>query len=395
MHTNRTIFACQSPFSLEAKSNQLAGLSLGVKDLFDMAGLPTAAGNPDWLRTHETPKATASVVLRLLEAGAEFIGKTQTDEIAYSLNGTNQHYGTPLNPAAPERIPGGSSSGSAVAVANGSIDIGLGTDTGGSIRVPASYNGLFGLRTTHGLVPLDNTVPLSPMFDTVGWMTRDIDTMQKVSSCLLSEQKVTTYQSVAVLVPEVNGVTLWRPEHQAWLDKQSSVTQVNIVRLNHEWLAGASECFRTLQGYTLWQQHQAWITQYQPTFAPDIKQRLDWCQSLSIAEYQQALSQQQQFIADIESWFAKVDCIVMPTTPSAAPKLNASADWMANYRSELMGLTAPAGLAGLPQLHLPVLTDEQAPFGLSLLGKKYSELSLIHLAKSLSANVSVFSGEGV
>ena len=166
----------------------LSGLRLAVKDLFHMAGLPTSAGNPTWLATHPIPTKTASSVAALLNAGANFCGKTMTDELAYSLNGQNIHYGTPSNPVTPDRLPGGSSSGSAVAVASGLADIGLGTDTGGSIRVPASYNGLFGLRPTHGVIPSDNMVALAPSFDTVGWLTKDLTTLAKIASILLKSK---------------------------------------------------------------------------------------------------------------------------------------------------------------------------------------------------------------
>src|SRR5690606_37246293 len=168
-----------------ALTGPLAGLRLAVKDLFDVAGMPTGAGNPRWLETHEAPDADAEAVARLRAAGASLVGKTITDELAWSLNGSNAHYGTPDNPAAPGRLPGGSSSGSASAVASGLADIGLGTDTGGSIRVPASYCGLFGLRPTHGRVPLEGAVPLAASFDTAGVFTRDAATLRKASETLL------------------------------------------------------------------------------------------------------------------------------------------------------------------------------------------------------------------
>ena len=175
-----------------SQSDTLANLGLAVKDLFHVAGLPTAAGNPDWLATHTLPTQTNSTVEKLLLAGAVFKGKTITDELAYSLHGQNKHYAPLVNPVAPAHIAGGSSSGSAVAVSAHLADIGLGTDTGGSIRVPASYQGLWGLRTTHGTVPCDNMVELAPSFDTVGWMTRDIDTLIKVSQVVIDKQTQTS-----------------------------------------------------------------------------------------------------------------------------------------------------------------------------------------------------------
>src|SRR6187401_2279204 len=156
-----------------AAQGPLAGLTFGLKDIYDIAGHKTGFGSPDWLGTHEVASRTASVATRLLGAGATMVGKTHTEEMAFSLTGKNAHYGTPLNPAAPGRIPGGSSSGSASAVAGHLVDFAIGSDTGGSVRAPASFCGIYGIRPTHGRIALDGVCPLAPMFDTCGWFARD------------------------------------------------------------------------------------------------------------------------------------------------------------------------------------------------------------------------------
>ena len=168
-----------------APAGPLHGLTFAVKDVYDIAGHRTGNGNPVWLDTHPPAARTASAVERLLAAGATMVGKTQTDELAYSLNGENVHYGTPTNPRAPGRIPGGSSSGSAVAVAGGLVDFALGTDCGGSVRLPASYCGIYGIRTSHGLVPIDGVADLAASFDTVGWFARDAAMMRRVGDVML------------------------------------------------------------------------------------------------------------------------------------------------------------------------------------------------------------------
>lgn len=367
-------------------SGSLAGLRLGVKDLFHIAGLPTAAGNPDWLASHPVPEQTSPVVMQLLGAGAELIGKTQTDELAYSLNGLNIHYGAPLNPHCPERLPGGSSSGSAVAVVAGDIDIGLGSDTGGSIRVPASYNGLFGIRTSHGLISREQMVPLAPLFDSVGWLTRDAKTLAQVGEVLLPDHLPRSFEykslRIALLLP-FQDRALWTPAHQAWLNNQLLLQNSQSIALNSAWLSRASQCFRTLQGRAIWHTHGDWITAHNPSFAPDIHARLQWCATLTEADQRAAEIERASLCADINSWFAHVDLILLPTTPGAAPLLSAKTDWMDSYRSQLMGLTAPAGLAGLPQVHLPVLMDQNAPCGISLLGKAGSDKALLQLACEL------------
>lgn len=377
----------------------LLGLRLAVKDLFHIAGLPTGAGNPDWLASHPTPDTTSPVVSALMDAGAELVAKTLTDELAYSLNGRNIHYGTPQNPQCLDRLPGGSSTGSAVAVAAGEADIGLGTDTGGSIRIPASYNGLFGIRTSHGRLSTDAMVPLAPRFDAVGWMTRDAATLARVGDVLLPPEpgpvtpKAPT--RVTVLQPELEGVALWRAEHDAWLGRQQQVisparpgsrtlSEVRRLPIASDWLVRASECFRILQGRAIWRTHGDWITRHKPVFAPDIKLRLDWCRQLSKDDERRAETGRLDFERDILGWFEGADALLLPTTPGPAPKLSANSDWMANYRSQLMGLTAAAGLAGLPQVHLPVLSLESAPAGLSLLGPVGSDRSLLKMAEQLA-----------
>lgn len=133
-----------------------------------MDGYVTGFGNPDWARTHPPAKTTAPTVLALLRAGATSVGKTVMDEMAYSINGENAHYGTPKNPCASDRIPGGSSSGSAVAVGANLVDFSLGTDTGGSVRVPAAFCKIHGFRPSHGVVSVDGVIPMAQSFDTVG-----------------------------------------------------------------------------------------------------------------------------------------------------------------------------------------------------------------------------------
>ena len=170
-----------------AGDGPLAGLAFGAKDVFHIAGTPTGFGHPAWLATHEPPTETAAAVRRLLDAGADLIGKTHTDEMAYSLTGENVHYGTPVNVRAPDRIPGGSSNGSAAAVAAGLVDFAIGTDCGGSVRLPASYCGILGMRPTVDRVPLDGVIPFGPPFDVAGWFARDADLLEKVGRVLLAD----------------------------------------------------------------------------------------------------------------------------------------------------------------------------------------------------------------
>lgn len=363
------------------KTSLLAGLRLAVKDLFHIANVPTTAGNPHWLKTHDTPRNTSSVVTTLLQNGAQLVGKTITDELAYSLNGQNMHYGTPINYHAPDRLPGGSSSGSAVAVAQGSADIGLGTDTGGSIRVPASYNGLFGIRPTHNVIAVDNLVALAPGFDTVGWLTRDLATLHDVASLLLADCNL-PLQKTGVYFPELNTLASHETDVLAFINRAKTM-EILPADLPSFVLNTASESFRVLQGRQIWREHGAWIADHNPTFSPDIVARLQWCAGLSDADEARAgisAGEINQYVAGI---LDKHSIIILPTTPGPAPLLSTPTDELAQYRNNLMSMTAIAGLGGLPQLHIPLSTPSGLPAGVSLIGKKYSDLSLMTLASEL------------
>ena len=363
----------------------LSGLRLGVKDLFHIAGIPTTAGNPDWMASHPQPaKHTAPSVKALLKAGATLIGKTLSDELAYSLEGINKHYGTPTNLKAPNRIPGGSSSGSAVAVANESIDIGLGTDTAGSIRVPASYNGLYGLRPSHGVVSCEHIIALAPRFDTVGWMTRDFSTMTRVAEVLLPSQA--NHNLSHLVVCKIAELEFWTEAFQPLLTTiASQFESIRYVNISTEDLAQGNAAFRVLQGREIWRVHGQWIESQQPDLATEIKDRFSWCQSLSADDEKQAESQAQEFIdfwhTDILS--GKDQVLMLPTTPGAAPLLNTSASELLEYRTKLLSLTTPASLTKAPQISLPYLSSEQAPWGVSLMSRHGCDRALLDYAKKL------------
>lgn len=375
----------------EVSSTPLNNMRLAVKDLFDVKGIATSAGNPDWLRTHALASNTNSTVATLLANGALYQGKTLTDELAYSLNGQNVHFPQLINPVTPERIAGGSSSGSAVAVSANLADIGLGTDTGGSIRVPASYNGLFGLRTSHGILTCDNMVPLAPSFDTIGWMCKDIETLEKVAQTVLPAASNSNNKDLNASVKPLTfclannllGESEQAAEINLWTENLAStahsVERVDIDTSTHK----ISKTFRTLQGYEIWQQHGQWILQTQPSFGSDIQQRFDWCKNITEHEYEIAQKQQTLFCHYIKKCFQRYDLIIIPTTPGRAPLLDMAASKLSSYRNNLLTFTAIAGLAGLPQIHLPLFRINGAPCGLSLIAPKNQDLRLIHIAKTL------------
>jgi Asp-tRNA(Asn)/Glu-tRNA(Gln) amidotransferase A subunit family amidase len=382
----------QSPFvtqqspahSTHSATGSLSNLRLAVKDLFDVEGLLTGAGNPDWQNQHPVATETASSVKKLLDHGAQWVGKTITDELAYSLNGNNIHFPPLHNVLDEQRICGGSSSGSAVAVGEHFADIGLGTDTGGSIRVPASYNGLFGLRHTHGVIATDGLVSLAPSFDTVGWMTRDIKTLEQVAQVLLpQEQLLRSFEMPRFCLME-SAVEQCEFAQLVtdWLKQTPQLSDYAFADINFETLQIASNAFRVLQGREIWQTHGQWIQQRSPTFAKDIKSRLDWCSTLTKADELAAVDQQQHFIRLLKTVLDEKGFIIMPTTPGAAPLRDCDEQVLAQYRNRLLSFTCVAGLAGLPQLHIPLFIDGNQAFGISIIGQKNRDWDLIQIAKT-------------
>ncbi len=381
MSEDKSVFTWVNDAPVETTDMPLSGLRLAVKDLYHIKGLPTGAGNPTWLESHEIPNQTSPLVQTLLDNGVTLIAKTQTDELAYSLNGNNMHYGVALNANAPDRLTGGSSSGSASAVSQGLADIGLGSDTGGSIRVPASYCGLYGLRTTHGLLSLNEVVPLAPSFDTAGWFCRNIETYEKVAEVLFADLHENLPNKATLIQSSSEEHAAWNQAGKDWLNsKQDYFTETQTIEVSEEWFAKASEAFRTLQGREIWQTHGEWITEHKPVFAEDIQTRFDWCSTLNDADEEQARKNKENLIDDISSWCLDDSWVaVFPTTPGAAPLINASVESLVPYRNQLMGLTSPAGLAGWPQMHIPVLQDQDAPWGMSLLGRARCDKALLGL----------------
>lgn len=361
----------------------LSGLTCGVKDLYDFAGHVTGYGNPDWLKTHAPAPKNAAAVDLLLDAGVRCIGKTHTDEIAYSLMGVNAHYGTPTNSAAPERVPGGSSSGSAAATAAGLVDIGLGSDTGGSVRLPASFCGLYGMRASHGRISLQGARPLAPSFDCVGWFTKNLRTFEKTALAFGLDNKTT--QNVELLLPE----DVWA---LADAEVQSALKPV-LARLERlhgkaspiviapDGLASWRELFRRHQAFEIWQCHGRWIERHNPAFGPGVKERFELARSITTEEFLRARDQRATILRRMDEILAPDRILLMPTAPGPAPRRDANLAALEDFRAQALAMLCIAGLARLPQFNLPAASAEGAPTGLSLVGAHNRDETLIALAR--------------
>lgn len=362
---------------------QLAGLTVAVKDNFDIAGTITGAGNPEYAQDQSPAPANAAVVNTLLENGAAITGKTHMDELAYSLMGLNARYGVPLNTAAPLRVPGGSSSGSASAVAANLADIGLGTDTGGSVRLPASFCGLYGWRSTHGLMSPEGMVPLAASYDVSGFFTRDRDLMERIIS--IFAPSTTNTGDLRYWAP----ADLWASPMDETREHIRSALPDFDYKLDPILPDGGAEAclsaFRLYQGYEIWQHFGDWITRRQPAFGPGIKERFAMASKITDAEFKEASAYRERLRARLDELLPEGTILLYPTAPGPAPLLTTPQSELEPYRNRALSLMSVAGHAGLPQISIPFGTIDGAPVGLSLVGRPGSDLLLAKAAASFQA----------
>ena len=357
----------------------LNGETVAVKDLYDVAGFAVGAGVPAFLGAPATTNAPA--VQALLDAGADIVGIAQTDEFAYSIAGRNAHYGTPPNPAVPGGVPGGSSSGPASAVALGEASIGLGTDTAGSIRVPASYQGLWGLRTTHGSVPSSGIVPLAPTFDAPGWLTRDAATLRAAAAATLVER---AEAGPFVVDPALSAHT--EPDVRTAFE---TFVGDRFERVDLGDPQEFFETFRTVQQSEAWRTHGAWIEAHPGALGDDVAARFALAAAVTPAQEAAARANLARLRAKLDDLLGR-RVLLVPSASSTAPSLTMDAVDTERTRQGTLKLTSIAGLTGRPALSAPLLDVPQPggrpslPVGLSLVGPHHSELALIALAEGLA-----------
>jgi amidase len=353
----------------------LSGLTFAVKDLIDVAGTRTGGGNPDWLTTQRPAVTSASTVAALLTAGARLTGKTVTDELAFSLEGVNVHYGTPVNPACPDRIPGGSSSGSAVAVSARLVDFALGTDTGGSVRVPASFVGVLGFRPTHDAVSLSGVMPFSPSYDTVGWFARNITTLSLAGDALLPKAAVVPIRTLRLVS---DAFALADPDVSAMLRSRCAALGISdeITLFDgapDEWL----ECYRVVQGAGIWQRLGPWISAARPRFGDAIAARFADAASITPVDIARWTPVRAHLAARVRAMLGDGVGLVVPTAPRVAPRKDAAPSTIADFYRRALALTSIAGHAGLPQISVPVGDVAGCPVGLSIVAASGHDRALL------------------
>jgi amidase len=371
-----------------APSGPLAGLTFAVKDIYDIAGYPTGDGNP--IRRAESPihTATAPIVAAMLNAGARFVGKTQTDEMTFSMNGQNKHFPQPINVRAEGRITGGSSSGSAAAVAAKLCDFSIGSDTGGSVRAPASYCGLWGIRPTHGRVDNSRALPLAASFDTAGYFADDPKIFARVAPVFLSEDKQ-AFKLTRVahaddaferLLSEREAAAL-RPVEAKAEAKLGPATRVAVAP---DGLQPWYWTFRHLQAFEAWRAHGEWIKSRNPDMSPGTRERFEYGATIDVDARRQGEENRKAQRARVESIVGNDGVLMLPTVPGVAPRSDLSGDALQAYRERALSILCISGLSGLPQVTMPLATLDGMPLGLSLIGPRGSDRSLIALALSIA-----------
>lgn len=379
----------------------LRGLTVAVKDLFAIAGYRIGAGNPAFLDDARPEPTTAAAVTDLLRGGASLRGIARTDEFAYGISGDNVHYGMPPNGALPGALPGGSSSGPASAVATGQADIALATDTAGSVRVPASYQGLWGLRTSHGLVPRQGLLPLAQSFDTVGWLTRDGETLQRVVDWCLSYDGSDSTERVygtsdtelpwRFLVPE-EALAAAEPATRnvlggflARLGAGPDAPQLERMRLGDldDYLAP----FRTVQGAEAWRNNGDWLREHPGALGPDIAERFRAASAVTAEDEASARRELEQLRGRLHG-LVQDAVLLLPCVPGPAPMATATRDRVARVRAATLRLTTPAAIGGLPAISVPLLTVPSnlgpAPVGIMLISREGTDIALVRLARRLA-----------
>ncbi|KAE8812954.1 amidase 1 [Hordeum vulgare] len=401
----------------------LHGLTFAIKDIFDVAGRVTGFGTPDWARTHAPAATTAPAVLAALAAGATGVGMTVMDEMAYSINGENAHYGTPANPCAPGRVPGGSSSGSAVAVAASLADFALGTDTGGSVRVPAAYCGIFGLRPSHGVVSAENVVPMAQMFDTVGWFARDVATLSRVSDVLLPPVSTDTAHAELrrpsrVIIPAdcfrilgssgddhtyeiLNACAAKVFGSDAVVDNgdlgdfvSSNVPSIGKFMADLSAVEASSSCvpalsaisrvMRVLQRSEFKANHAEWVKTVKPNLGPGIRERVqEAIASEDGSDMDDLHAVRTEFKSALAALLKDDGILAIPTVPGAPPKLRMDAALLEDFRARAFSLLSIAGLSGFCQVSIPLGTRDGVPVSVSLLAGHGGDRFLVAVAQEL------------
>lgn len=382
-HTDHRVWRVTGePLAAPLSGGLLDGETVAVKDLFAVRGFAVGAGLRAFLAEQEPAEHHADAVRSLLLAGAAVTGIAHTDAFAYSITGTSNDYGTPPNLCAPGHIPGGSTSGPSVAVRSGDVSIGLGTDTAGSIRVPAAYQGLWGLRTTHGSVGSTGLLPLAPSFDAVGWITRDGDTLQRVTDAVHDNRRHT--EAAPSIVVDRALMAAAEPTIAATVTDLAQAMGARDVDMGLD-LDDCLATFNTMQGFEAWRTHGKWIEAHPDALPSDVAKRFENGSNVSEVRYMSARRHAQSVRTMLRSTLKDVT-LMLPTTTTGPAAVDAPAEELRQARESTLRLTCMASLGGLPAVTLPAPATP-LPVGICLIGGPDTDRDLVRLARRCASHL--------
>ncbi|PKM69656.1 MAG: hypothetical protein CVU94_02755 [Firmicutes bacterium HGW-Firmicutes-19] len=369
-----------------SKSGPLNGLVYAAKDVFMIKGSTFGNGHPDWLKTHEPDPYTASAVLKLLDAGADLVGKTVCDELCFSISGENWNYGSPFNPHDIRRYTGGSSAGSGSATAGGLVDFAIGSDCLGSVRVPAAYNGLLGMRPSYKRISNDGEAPYCASMDVLGYVASEPDVFKKVSEVLLgNDLEDVEFKKLYIADDcfEALDLDVFEALKVAVDFVGSKLDSIHHVRVAPEGLNVWIEAFRIVQGYEVWESYGGWIQKYRPRLSRGPKERLEWSSTITRNQYKDALSEKQRIANDFKEFLPKDAILCLPTTATVAPLRTTSLEEINRTRAISTNFLCISPMTETPQVTVPLVKQHDVPLSLTLISTRGTDLALAKFASKL------------
>ena len=364
---------------IESYNGNLKNLKFVLKDMCDVKNIKTSCGNPDFYKACEPAKKHAEFLSNILSEGAILEGITICDEFFYSVIGENNHYGTPKNLNAPNCVPGGSSSGSAAALTTDLFDFSIGSDTGGSVRVPASFCGLLGIRPTHGRIKSNGVYPMAPSFDTIGWFSNNIKTFQKIGEVLLdkNENENITFNQFVIAedLLELVDTDIKNQFNSYYKELHPNIKHIRLSKFSKSEIA---DNFRILQAGEIKEHVIPWIEKNKPKISLEINSRIEMASEILPLEIDAAKTFRQEIISEINNSLPEGDIAIFPTTPFSAPKCGQSDQDLGSDRKKIMEMTSIAGMTSRPQISIPKFKGKTGPVGISILGWQNSDEILLN-----------------
>tara|TARA_B110000977_G_scaffold125210_1_gene160367 strand:- start:37 stop:1173 length:1137 start_codon:yes stop_codon:yes gene_type:complete len=364
---------------IESYNGNLKNLKFVLKDMCDVKNIKTSCGNPDFYKACEPAKKHAEFLSNILSEGAILEGITICDEFFYSVIGENSHYGTPKNLNAPNCVPGGSSSGSAAALTTNLFDFSIGSDTGGSVRVPASFCGLLGIRPTHGRINANGVYPMAPSFDTIGWFSNNIKTFQKIGEVLLdkNENENITFNQFVIAedLLELVDTDIKNQFNSYYKELHPNIKHIRLSKFSKSEIA---DNFRILQAGEIKEHVIPWIEKNKPKISLEINSRIEMASEILPLEIDAAKTFRQEIISEINNSLPEGDIAIFPTTPFSAPKCGQSDQDLGSDRKKIMEMTSIAGMTSRPQISIPKFKGKTGPVGISILGWQNSDEILLN-----------------